>query len=145
MNRLCMRACSCSVMSNSLQPHGLQPARFLCPWDFPGKNTEVGCQFLLQGIFPTQGSNIHLLSLLHWQVDSLPLHDLGSPMSRLVPGKSLLIWPVSHKDPASAQADLCPPVILVSLHKHTTLSSAPGPLHLLLYLSVAVFLSPSHS
>ena len=32
------------------------PAGSLCPWDFPGKNTEVGCHFLLQGIFPTQGS-----------------------------------------------------------------------------------------
>ena len=38
-------------MSNSLQPHGLQPAWFLCPWGFPGKNTEVGCHFLLQRIF----------------------------------------------------------------------------------------------
>ena len=33
----------------------------LCPWDSPGKNTGVGCHFLLQGIFPTQGSNPHLL------------------------------------------------------------------------------------
>ena len=39
-----------SVMSDSLRPHGL-----LCPWDFPGKNTGMGCYFLLQGIFPTQG------------------------------------------------------------------------------------------
>ena len=31
--------------------HGLQPTRLLCPWDFPGKNTGVGCCFLLQGIF----------------------------------------------------------------------------------------------
>ena len=29
-------------------PHGLQPTRLLCPWDFPGKNTGVGCHFLLQ-------------------------------------------------------------------------------------------------
>ena len=36
-----------------------------CPWGFPGKNTGVGCHFLLQGIFPTQGSNPRLL---HWQV-----------------------------------------------------------------------------
>ena len=43
---------------------------------FPGENSGVGCHFLLQGIFPTQGSN---LSLLHWQVDSLPLSPLGSP------------------------------------------------------------------
>ena len=41
-----------------------------------GKNTGVGCHFLLQGIFPTQGSNP---SLLHWQVDSLALSHLGSP------------------------------------------------------------------
>ena len=40
-----------------LQTHGLSPARLLCPWDFSGKNTGVGCHFLLQGIFPTQGSN----------------------------------------------------------------------------------------
>ena len=33
----------------------------LCPWDFPGKNTGVGCQFFLQGIFQTQGSNARLL------------------------------------------------------------------------------------
>ena len=32
----------------------MAPARLLSPWDFPGKNTEVGCHFLLQGIFPTQ-------------------------------------------------------------------------------------------
>ena len=48
---------SCSVVSDSLQPHGLQPIRFLCPWDSPAKNTGVDCHFLLQGIFPTQGSN----------------------------------------------------------------------------------------
>ena len=36
-------------MSNSLRPHGLQPTRLLCPWDFPGKNTGVGCHFLNQG------------------------------------------------------------------------------------------------
>ena len=37
-------------MSNSVQPYGLQPSRFLCPWDSPGKNTAVGCHALLQGI-----------------------------------------------------------------------------------------------
>ena len=42
---------------NSLRPYGLQPARFLHPWDFPGKDTRVGCHFLLQGIFLTQGQN----------------------------------------------------------------------------------------
>ena len=59
-----------SVVSDSLRPHGLWSTRLLCPWDFPGKNTEVGCHFLLQGIFLLQGSNPHPL---HWQADSLPL------------------------------------------------------------------------
>ena len=48
--------------------------------DFPGKNTGVGCHFLLQGIFITQGLNPHLLRLLHWQVDSLPLSHQGRPL-----------------------------------------------------------------
>ena len=46
------------------------------PWDFPGENTGVGCHFLLQGIFSTQGSNPHLLRVWHWQADSLPLCHL---------------------------------------------------------------------
>ena len=44
----------------TLWPHGLYSTRLLCPWDFPGKTTGVGCHVLLQGIFPTQGSNMHL-------------------------------------------------------------------------------------
>ena len=48
-----------SVVSDSLWPHGLKPSRLLCPWDFPGKNTRMGCHFLLQRIFPTQGLNPH--------------------------------------------------------------------------------------
>ena len=59
-----MCVCVCvnpSVVSNSLWRQGLQPTRLLCPWDFPGKNTGVGSHSLLQGIFPTQGSNPGLL------------------------------------------------------------------------------------
>ena len=37
-----------SVVSNSVRPHRWQPTRLLCPWDFPGKNTGVGCHFLFQ-------------------------------------------------------------------------------------------------
>ena len=36
-------------MSDSLQPHGLQPTRLLCPWNSPGKNTGMGCHIILQG------------------------------------------------------------------------------------------------
>ena len=45
----------------------------------PGKNTGVGCHALLQGIFWTQGSNPHLLCLLHWEAGSLPLAPPGKP------------------------------------------------------------------
>ena len=58
------KKCVCvsrSVVSNSLRPHELQPTRLLCPWNSPGKNTGVGCHFLLQAIFPTQESNRGLL------------------------------------------------------------------------------------
>ena len=57
---------SLQPLSVSCCPYGLQSARVLCPWDFPGKNTGVGCHFLLQGIFPTQALNLCLLCLLHW-------------------------------------------------------------------------------
>ena len=52
-----------------------------CPGDSPGKNTGVGCHFLLQGIFPTQGLNPHLLPLLHWRAGSSPLAPPGKPAS----------------------------------------------------------------
>ena len=60
-----------------LQPHGLQPARLLCPLDFPDKNTRVGCHFLLQGIFLTQSLNP---SLLHSRQILLPRGHQRSPI-----------------------------------------------------------------
>ena len=76
---LCLYDCSltlscptlCDLMTYSMQGssvHGI----------FPGKHTGVSCHFLLQGIFPTQGSNPHLLWLLHRQGDSLLLSHQGS-------------------------------------------------------------------
>ena len=56
-----------SVVSDSLQSHGLQPARLLCSWNSPGKNIGVGCHFLLQRILP--GIKPGSLAL---QADSLP-------------------------------------------------------------------------
>ena len=76
---MCVCMPSCSVMSNSLQPHGMQLTRLLCPWHFPGKNTRVDCHFLLQGIFLIQGSNLHLL---HWQAGSLPSKPLENIITR---------------------------------------------------------------
>ena len=64
-------------MSDSFQPHGLQPAKLLHPWDFPGKSTGVGCQFLLQEIFQTQGLN---LGLVHCRQMLYHLRPQGSPI-----------------------------------------------------------------
>ena len=62
----CLVAQSCLT---SLQPYGLYPARVLCPWDSPGKNTGVGCHSPLQGNFPDPGIEPRSPAL---QVDSLP-------------------------------------------------------------------------
>ena len=59
-----------SVASDSFWPHGLEPTKLLCSWSSSGKNTEVSSHSLLQGIFPTQGSNLGVLhcgqTLYHW-------------------------------------------------------------------------------
>ena len=67
------------VVSDSLQPYGLQPTRLLCPQDSAGKITGVGCHALLQGIFRTQRLNLRLLHLLYWLAGSLSLTPPGKP------------------------------------------------------------------
>ena len=77
-------------MFDSLQRYGLLLSRLLYSWVFPGKNAGLGCHALLQGIFPTQGSNLlfslfffpnlRLLHLLHWQAGSLLLVPPGKPL-----------------------------------------------------------------
>ena len=67
-----------------------EPTRFLCPWDFPGKNTGVGCHFLLQEIFPTQGLN---LGLPHCRQTLYRLSYQGSIMVRgLQMGEAIRKW-----------------------------------------------------
>ena len=64
----------------TLAPHGLQPTRLLCPWNFPGKTTGVGCHFPSQEIFLTQRLNPSLWHLLHWQEGFFsPLAPPGKP------------------------------------------------------------------
>ena len=74
---------SCSVISNSATLWTVTPPRLLHPCDSPGKNIGVGCHFLLQDIFPTQGLNPGLLHILCWQAYSLLSH-LGSSLSMCV-------------------------------------------------------------
>ena len=52
-----VHVCSVIRLCPTVQPHRVQPAMLLCPWNFPGKSTGAGCHFLLQGIFLTQGLN----------------------------------------------------------------------------------------
>ena len=76
---VCVCVCVCSAANLRLalfNPMDRSLPGSSCPWDFPGGNTGVSCHFLLQGIFPTLGSN---LSLLHRQAGSLPPSHLGSP------------------------------------------------------------------
>ena len=111
---VCVCACvfSCSVLSDSLRPQELQPARLPCPWGSPGKKTGVGRHALLQGI-STQGLNPHLLCLLHWQAGSLPLVPPGEPKSPAVEADSLPPEPSGKphiRDAAAAAKSLqsCP-------------------------------------
>ena len=67
-------------MSYSMKPHGLQPTWLLCPWDFPGKNTGVGCHFPLPGNLPDPRIQPASPESPALQVDSLPLrHPLHIP------------------------------------------------------------------
>ena len=72
------RECTPLVVSDCLRPCGLEPSKLVYPWDFPGKNTAVGCHALLQGIFPIWGSNLCLLHL-HQQAGSSPPAQSGKP------------------------------------------------------------------
>ena len=73
---MCLGVLSRSVVSDSCYPIDCSTARLLCSWDSPGKNTGVGCHFLLQGIFLTQESN---LGLLHCRQTLYQLNYEGSP------------------------------------------------------------------
>ena len=70
-----------SVVSDSLRPHGLQPARHLRPWGWILQAGTLGCHALLQGIFPTEGSNPGLPHC-RWILNHLS--SQGSPLCRIL-------------------------------------------------------------
>ena len=103
--------CSVAQSCLTLRPHGLWPTRLLCPRDFPGKITGVGCRFLLQEIFLTQGWNprlclfcllngrqilYHCATCKALQIRSVAQScpTLWDPMNRSTPG-----LPVHHQVP----------------------------------------------
>ena len=69
---------SCSVVSDSVRPHRRQPTRLPCPWDSLGKNTGVGCYFLLQCMKLKSESEV---------AQSCP--TLSDPMDCSLPGSSV--------------------------------------------------------
>ena len=71
----CQVAQSCPALCDPMDCSPQAPLS----WDSPGKNTGAGCHALLQGLFLTQGSNLRLLHLSHWQAGSLPLVPPGKP------------------------------------------------------------------
>ena len=118
-----------SVMSDSVRPHGPQPARLLYPWASPGKNTGVGCRALLQGSFPTQGSH---LRLLQWQADSFP----GKPLSASNAGSDFFEpagWCIPCEEPSGkSHTHFCSPTVgRTQSHGHSCLveMGACGPEH----------------
>ena len=80
-----MRVCAESLRTCLIlcDPVGCSPPGSSVHGDSRGKNTGKGCRALLQGLFLTQGLNLHLSHLLHWWVGSLPLLPLGKHLFML--------------------------------------------------------------
>ena len=77
----CMSACMSAQSFSHVQLFvTLWIVVYQAPRGSPGKDTGLGCHFLLQGIFLNQGLNSSLLHLLHWQTDSLLLASPGKPV-----------------------------------------------------------------
>ena len=144
-----------SVMFDSLWPCGLEPARLLCPGDSPGKNTGVRCHALLQGIFPTQGIDLHLFRLLHWQAVSLSVAPSGKPvfycqfsLVQLLNCIRLFATPWTAACQASLSItnsqSLLKPLCPLSRWCHPTISSSVVPFSLSQHQGLFQWVSSSH-
>ena len=96
--------CECRVGSVAqlcptlCDPIDCSPPGSSFPGNSPGEGTGAGCHFLLQGIFLTQGLNLSLLCLLHWQVDFLFFFKPVSHLGSLIPKEGTGIHPVGGKE-----------------------------------------------
>ena len=93
-------------------------------WHFLGKNTGMGCHFLLQGIFLTQESNLCLLHLLHYQEGALPPHNLGSLPIQIKP---VLTDQLQAVEPGTCLRHVC--TWCMSLARHLTLLNLSSPIY----------------
>ena len=89
---------SCSVMSDSLRPHGVQPTRLFRPWDFPGKSTGVGCHCLLHQLTTNGHSKIQIIYSVQFSSVAQSCLTLCDPTNRSMPG-----LPVHHQIPEFTQ------------------------------------------
>ena len=117
---LCLVA---SVVSDSLWPHALQPARLLCPWDSPGKNTGVRCHTLLQGNLPNPGIKPTSPASPAFHVNSLPLRHL---LLLLLLSHFSRVWLCVTPEMAAHQA---PPSLGFSRQEHWSGLPFPSPMH----------------
>ena len=82
-----------------MRPHGLHPARLLCPWDSPDRNTGVDCHAFLQGTFLTQESNPHPFT--SWQKGSLPIVPPRKPDINgrvlVFPAEKFIMQKIAHE------------------------------------------------
>ena len=101
------------------------------PWNCPGKSTGVGCHFLLQRIFPTQGLNSYLCHSLHWQVRSWPLAPPGKPFYTTVVLWLSCNWLFATPWTAACQASLSI-IFSQSLFKLKSIESVMSSNHLIL-------------
>jgi len=138
---LCVYVCamlSCSVVSNSVQPHGLQPTSLLCSWGFSRQEYWSGFHALLQGIFPTQASNSDLLYcrwILYWlshQRSCVCVYINGTSVQFSHSVMSNSLWPhePQHARPLcpSPTPGVHPNPCLLSPWCHPTISSSVVPL-----------------
>ena len=108
---------ACSAVSDSFQPHGLQPTRLLWSGDFPDKSTGVGCHFFLQGLFPTQGSNPPISCVSCTSGEFFTTAPLWSPKVTVNPtqnwfkqsGNSMMSQNSKSKGQLAVAALHCPP------------------------------------
>ena len=96
-------ACLRAKSLQSSQPYGLESTSFLCPWDSPSRNTRVSYHALLQGTFPTQGSNPGLLhrqegSSATWEVQDTASQTVLRDCSKEVKGGARICENFGNKD-----------------------------------------------